>query len=555
MSIRMRRRRVSHGIPMRRVATIPLAAILGLTARPVPTAAQSPVSLPSPIAAKVDSVFAAFDRPGSPGCAVGIFSAGAVDYARGYGLASLEDRIPITPRTVFQIGSVSKMFTAAAVALMARDGMLTLDDDIRRYVPELPAYGRPIRIRHLVNHTSGLREIFLLAPLAEDPIVTNEQGLSLLARQQELEFDPGDRFRYTNSGYLLLAMIVERVSGESLREYLARHFFRPLEMEATYVRDDLSTGTVRAIPYGPLPNGEYQVLVDPNSEVITGPGAVNTTIEDLARWDGEFYSRTVGGETLWNEVSRPGRLSDGSTVPYGLGIVLDEYRGLRRMRHGGAWLGWRADFTRFPDQRRTIAVLCNSGGETFPLLIAERVYFDPVSGEIRRVSLRSGSLILHDFDEEIVLGPVADNEFDAWGGWIRIAFHSEAENGGRRLDLRYGSNPARTFVAVETTTSGTGKLREFEGEFHSEEIGLSYEIVVVDGQLLLRERDGTEGRLVPAFEDAFTVGAPVTIAKGRGMSVRFFRDAEGNVTGFRLSLPRLWNLRFDRVGPTSENHP
>jgi hypothetical protein len=325
--------------------------------------------------------------------------------------------------------------------------------------------------------------------------------------------------------------------------------------------------------------------------VITGPGAVNTTIEDLARWDGEFYSRTVGGDALWKEVFRPGRLNDGSTVLYGLGIFIDEYRGLRRMQHGGAWLGWRAGFYRFPDPQRTIAVLCNSGGQTFPLLLAEQVadivlettfrvpladsaaassvavteetlrskvgvYYDSVAGEIRRVSLRNGSLILHDFDEENVLSPVANNEFDAWGGWIRIAFHSEAETGGRRLDLSYGSNPTQTFVSVvETTTLGTGELRDFEGEFHSEEVGASYQVVVVDGQLMLRERDGTEGRLAPAFEDAFTVGAPVTIARGRGMSVRFVRDAEGNVTGFRLSLPRLWNLRFDRVVPANENHP
>jgi hypothetical protein len=239
---------------------------------------------------------------------------------------------------------------------------------------------------------------------------------------------------------------------------------------------------------------------------------------------------------------------------------------------------------RFVDPRLAIAVLCNSGGETFPLLLAEEVadilldetfrvppadsatvssvavteealrskvgvYYDSGTGEIRRVSARDGALILHDFDEEVELRLAASNEFDAWGGWIRIAFHSEAENGGRWLDIRYGSNPAQTFVSVETTTLGTGELRDFEGEFHSEEVGLSYQLVVVDDQLLLRERDGTEGRLAPAFEDAFTVGAPVTIARGRGMSVRFVRDAEGNVAGFRLSLPRLWNLRFDRAVP------
>jgi CubicO group peptidase (beta-lactamase class C family) len=533
----------------------------------------------------VDSVFAAFDPPGSPGCAVGIFSAGAVDYARGYGLASLEDRSPITSRTVFQIGSVSKMFTAAAVALLARDGMLTLDDDIRRYVPELPAYGRPIRIRHLLNHTSGLREIFILSPLSEDPISTNEQGLRLLARQQELEFDPGERFRYTNSGYLLLAIIVERVSGESLREYLARHFFAPLEMEATHVHDDLTmVMEARATGYGPLPNGEFQVLVDPNSEVITGPGAVNTTIEDLARWDKEFYSGTVGGEALWKEVSRPGRLNDGSTVPYGLGIVLDEYRGLRRMRHGGTWLGWRAQFVRFPDQRRTIAVLCNSGGQTaqtVPLPLAERVadilldgtfrvppadsaavsslavteealrskvgvYYDSETGEILRISFRDGKLIGHDFGMESELRPAADNEFEALAGWLRIVFDSLAESGGRRLNRTLGSNPAQTFLSVESTTLGTDELRDFEGEFHSEEVGVSYQLVVVDGQLLLRERNGTEKQLAPAFGDAFTV---------ENMSIRFGRDAEGNVVGFRLSASRLWNLRFDRVVPANENHP
>jgi CubicO group peptidase (beta-lactamase class C family) len=544
--------------------------------------AQEPVALPSLLATKVDSVFSAFDRPGSPGCAVGVFRAGAIAYARGYGMASLEHRIPITTRSVFETASASKMFTAAAVALLAQDGMLTLDDDIHRYVPELPTYGRPIRIRHLLYHTSGLREVFTLWRFAKGPISTNEQGLRLLARQQELDFDPGERFRYTNSGYLLLAMIVERVSGESLREYLARHFFAPLEMEATHVHDDSTmVMEARATPYAPTPDGGYRIVVDLYSEVISGPSGLNTTIEDLARWDGDFYSGTVGGDALWKEVSRPGKLDDGSTVPYGLGMELDEYRGLRRMHHGGTWGGWRAHFMRFPDQRLAIAVLCNLAGDTFPLLLAQEVadilldgtfrappadsaagssvavteealrskvgvYYDSETGEIRRVSLRDGKLILHAFGEEVELRPAADNEFDAWGGWLRIVFDSLAESGGRRLNITTGSWPAQTFLSVESTTLGTHEMRDFEGEFHSEEVGVSYQLVVVDGQLLLRERNGTEKQLAPAFEDAFTV---------ENMSIRFGRDAEGNVVGFRLSASRLWNLRFDRVVPANENHP
>jgi CubicO group peptidase (beta-lactamase class C family) len=342
--------------------------------------AQSPVLAPA-LAARVDSIFAPFTAAGSPGCALGIVQDGRLSYARGYGLASIELGVPITPRTIFDIGSVSKQFTAMAVVLLAQDGKLSLDDEIQKYLPEMPRYARPVTIRHLLHHTSGLRDyIDLLAwsGVEEEAVTGDREALDILARQKAPNFEAGAQFLYSNTGFFLLSVIVERVSGRSLREFAAERIFRPLGMAHTqYVdRHDLVVAG-KAGSYARGPAGGFRLALA-NWEQ-TGDGAVNTSVEDLLLWDGNFYSGTVGGDAALRELQTPGVLNDGKPITYALGLNVDTYRGARSVAHGGSWAGFRAQLTRFPELRTSVIVLCNvaeSGPGGLAAKVADAVLAD-----------------------------------------------------------------------------------------------------------------------------------------------------------------------------------
>ena len=311
--------------------------------------------------AKVDAVFAAFDTTTSPGCALGVIRDGRLVYARGYGMANLELGVPIAPGTVFDIGSTSKQFAAASIVLLALDGKLSIDDDIRKYLPEIPAYKRPVTIRHMLNHTSGLRDYLELMGLTGvhfDGVSTSEEALEIIARQKDTNFLPGDEYLYSNSGFFLLSEIVKRVSGKTLRAFAQERIFDPLEMRQTHFHDDHTLIVPRrATGYSPLPGGGFRI--DMSGFEQTGDGSVMTTVEDLARWDRNFYDPKVGGQKMLDALHTRGLLTSGEKLDYALGLVVDEYRGLKRVSHGGSWAGYRAQLMRFPDERLSVICLCN----------------------------------------------------------------------------------------------------------------------------------------------------------------------------------------------------
>lgn len=269
-------------------------AFVALVLSATPTLAQRSAQ---PSDARIDSIFVAYDKPDSPGCALGVYRDGQIAYARGYGMADLERNVPITPRTVFDIGSTAKQFAAATIVMLADDGKLSLDDDLRRHIPELPAYEQPITIRQMLHHTSGLRDYIDLLTLAGerlDGVTTADEALAMLVRQRELNFTPGSAHLYSNSGYFLFSIIVERVTGRSLREVAQERIFTPLGMTHTeYLGsyDDLIPH--RAIAYAPRP--DKRLRVDVSRWAQLGDGAIFTTVEDLLRWDENFYTARVGG--------------------------------------------------------------------------------------------------------------------------------------------------------------------------------------------------------------------------------------------------------------------
>jgi CubicO group peptidase (beta-lactamase class C family) len=329
-----------------------------------PTTTGRSVALPdAALSNQVDKLFAPWDKPDSPGCALAVVKDGRIIHSRGYGMADLEHDVPITPASAFYVGSLSKQFTAMAVALLAQQGTLSLDDDIHKYLPELPAYDKPITIRHLIHHTSGLPEYMPLLARAgwrPDAPFSNQDALQIVARERQLNFEPGEQFAYSNTGYTLLALIVERAAGVRLDEFADARIFSPLKMKDTHFHAD-ATRLVkqRAYAYEPSPGGGLRL--GPPVPTRVGAGGIFTTVEDLARWDQNFYDARVGGNALIKQLTTPGTLNSGRALEYAFGLEVRTYRGLRVVEHGGDFAGYHAYLARFPDQRLSVILLCNLG--------------------------------------------------------------------------------------------------------------------------------------------------------------------------------------------------
>ena len=321
--------------------------------------ATSAQSLDASTVVRIDSVFSRF-TPETPGCAAGVYQNGRVVFAKGYGSSNIEYGVPITPQTPFIMGSVSKQFTAAAIALLVQDGRIRLDDDVHKYVPELPDYGKKITIDQLVHHTSGLRDFWSLVDasgMRPDDGYTVADVVKLASRQRHLNFDPGAEYNYSNTGYVLLGVIVQRASGKSLREFAAERIFKPLGMTVSHFHDDHNQPIRgRAIAYSPV-SGGWKINVWNND--IVGQGGLMTTLDELQKWDENFYTGTVGGRTLLSRQLERGVLNDGKQIAYAFGLEIGEYRGLPMVEHSGSTGGYRTDITRFPDQHTSVATMCN----------------------------------------------------------------------------------------------------------------------------------------------------------------------------------------------------
>ena len=460
------------------------ASMVGLTQ---PASAQE---LTSTQIASIDSVFARFDHTWSPGCAMGVVRDGRLVFSRGYGMANLEHNIALTDRSVFRIGSVSKQFTAAAIALLAQDDSLSLDDDVRRFLPELPEYDHLITIRHFLNHTSGIRDyltVMYLAGYRDDDWYTDQDAIDILVRQDELNFDPGDEFLYSNAGYFLLSQIVKRASGMSLREFAAVRMFRPLGMMDSHFQDD-HTYVVpqRATGYAPTRDGTFRISM--TTLDMVGDGGVFTTVQDLAKWDQNFYAPTVGGQRLLRDMHTQAVLNDGDTLTYALGLSVTEYRGLEVVQHGGAFVGFRAQLMRFPTEQLSVICLCNLSA-TSPTRLSYGVV-------------------------DIVLGDrLAPREERAAGGGGRAEEASSPVSSPRRSELR-----------------------QFTGRYYAPELDATYEITLESDSLTVAVGNDVDGVLEFLGDDRFD----------RDGIVFRFQRAGDRIIGFRLDAGRVKNLLFEK---------
>ena len=343
-------------------AALLLAAATLLIATGVVPLAGPPAGSGAAPGARIDAIFAPWAATDGPGCAVAAMEGGDIVLADGYGAANLEYGIPITPASVFHVASVSKQFTALAVALLADEGRLSWDDDIRRHVPELPDYGVPITLRHLAQHTSGIRDQWSLLQMAGwrwgGDVITQGDVLDLLTRQTALHFRPGTEHLYSNSGYTLLAVAVERVSRQSLRAFTDERIFGPLGMTSTTFRDD-HTLLVRDRAYAYEADGARGYRLSIPDFAVVGASSLFTTVEDLARWNRNFRTGEVGGRDAVRQIQETTTLANGAQVSYAYGLVHGTHRGRRTVGHGGTDAGYRSEFLRFPEEDLAVAVLCN----------------------------------------------------------------------------------------------------------------------------------------------------------------------------------------------------
>jgi CubicO group peptidase (beta-lactamase class C family) len=534
--------------------------------------------------AKVDAIFAQYNKPDSPGCALGVIKDGKLIYARGYGMANLEHNIPNGPKMVYDIGSTSKQFTAASILLLAQRGKLSLDDDARKHIPELPAYQKPVTIRNLLHHTSGVRDyltLFSLAGVNFDDTTTEEYALDIIARQKALNFTPGDEWLYSNSGYFLLSIIIKRASGKSFAEFAKENIFDPLGMKHTLILDSHKRIVpMRATGYSPNPRGGFQIEMS-NFEQ-TGDGAVQTSIEDLSLWDQNFYEPKVGGKTLLEQMQTVGALNNGEKHDYASGLFIGEYKGLRRVSHGGSWAGYRAELARFPDQKFSVACLCNlsvtnpsllsmrvadvylaeeikalelkkakeieaktGGGFSGTFVMAEEklkekagIYRSLTNGELRRVMLRDGKLRIDAFTRfSSELKPFSEIQFNIVGQEGAVVEFGSA-GGKARLRLSRNNRKPDTFDRVEAFEPSAGQLSEFAGNYYSEELDTTYKMSVEEGKLVVIDSNDEKEPLTPTVRDSFAIIS--------GPQFEFSRDAAGKVSGFAVHAGRIRNVRFSK---------
>jgi CubicO group peptidase (beta-lactamase class C family) len=524
------------------------------------------------IAAKVDAVFADVDRPTSPGCALGIVRGGALTYARGYGQASVELGVPIGPSTVFDIGSVSKQFTAMAVMLLVEDGKVSLEDDIRTHFPEIPSYGRPVTVRHLLQHTSGLRDYTGLLELAGydlRDVTTVPQALGAIARQRGVDFQPGERFQYNNSGFFLASMLVERVSGQTLAAFAQARIFAPLGMTATRFAGSHSISVPgRATAY--TPEGDRFAIQMSNWEQ-TGDGAVQTSVEDLVRWLAAFDTHAVGTAATLEAMETPGRLASGAPIDYGLGQFVGTHRGLRRVYHGGSWAGFRAALYRWPSASTSVMVLCNRSDANPParaervseIVLADRmtpaplaapataaapavkdepggldtlagVYWSAQQGQVARVETREGRLWAPFSRGALPMVPTGPREFvirEPLPFEMRFVF---TRGGGHwTLERSVESRERTRFEWRPSWAPSTEELRALAGTYYSAELDAEY-VLRMDGTRLVRapKREAPEP-LVPAFAGTFEWGQAAIRFSPDHRSFEVFAGGESGIAFVR----------------------
>ncbi|MEX0837172.1 MAG: serine hydrolase domain-containing protein [Gemmatimonadota bacterium] len=544
-------------------APVLTSALVALAVLAHPTAAQTPPDA----AHEVDQIFERWDGVTSPGCAVGVRKNGLTVLERAYGMADLEHGIANTPSTRFEGGSLSKQFTAAAVILLVLDGALSLDDDVRQYIPEVPDYGHTITLKHLLTHTSGLRDWGSVASISGwgrgERTHDHDWVLDIVSRQSALNFVPGHEYSYSNTGFNLLAIVVTRVSGMPFADFSRERIFEPLGLSLTEWRDDYRRIVPgRSTAYRTRDGGEGWEIDRPIENVF-GNGGILTTVADLGVWNEALEDGRLGGPDFVRLMHDTGVLNDGSRTLYASGLVVGESMGVPSVTHTGSTAGYRAFLGRYPEQDLSVAMICNAanvstGGTgasvaraylgdaaedptTPDYASAARpedarragLYHDPVTGDTRELAFTAG--VLHDGSTPLLR--LDERTFQVGAGDARYAF----DTGSGRVGFEEESweYSSQRWEPVEPWSPSASELAAFTGTYHSVDAETTYVVSAEDGTLTVWQRPGDTRDLSPLYRDAFSMG---------GMIVRFRRDGAGNVDTLSLSLGRVYDMHFERAG-------
>jgi CubicO group peptidase (beta-lactamase class C family) len=522
---------------------------------------------------KVDQLFAQWDRADSPGAAVVIVKDGSVDYQRGCGYANLEHRIPITPQTLFDVASVAKQFTGLSVAMLVHQGKLSLDDDIRKYLPDVPDFGKPITIGNLLHHTSGLRdwpETLGLSGLDMEGPISLDTILEMVRRQRELDFMPGEEHLYSNTGYNLLAAAVAKATGLSFRAWTEANLFRPLGMKHTFVCDNSAEVVPgHADSYAPVDNGRFYRV---NSQLSAqGSSSLFITAEDMGKWLLNFESARVGGKAAMELMRQPGKLNGGAPVTYGFGLDLGDYHGSLMISHGGGWAGYRSFVIYIPEKRFGVAVLSNAANMAAPGLAvkiadlylgnspakpsnqlqskppaavkSDPASWDPFLGTYRLgpnwllTITREGDQLMAQASREdkFKMTPTSDTIFfvEAYGAAVEFV----REPSGSVTNLLYrGINALKVSLSENTPA----RLADYAGDYWSEELQVAGRIEIHDGKLASRQRSGNWIHFLPSGPDRFD-------AESGGLVLEFTRGPASEITEAKASGGRVRNIRYTRV--------
>ncbi len=531
-------------------------------------------------AARVDSVFRAFDRTDSPGCALGVYQDGAIRYARGYGLASLEYSVPLSPRTVLDVGSISKQFTAMAMLILEKDGKLSLDDPIRKLYPEMPAYADRITWRRALSQTSGLRDLWSMwgqtgRTFAGDTV----DALNVIIHSAEPNYEPGASYLYTNTGWILAAQAVYRLTGKTLAQFAEERIFGPLGMRDTRFLVDRAAIIPNLAESYSFREKSYRVQRNPYDGAIMGAGGIHTTVEDFGRWLNNYDAATVGGRDIVTTMTTATKLNDGSPatsgpgLAYAVGLTVGTARGLRVVSHGGSWGGFRGHFLRFPDQRFAVATFCNlttSGPDSLAQKVAaiylgDRMQPDTVGawaealagaprvgvppaelrrlagvwrnverGEVRRTRM-TGDTLVSVGQTPTPYVPLGSGRFRTEGG-TEVRFEGDGPAPARMVVRNAGG--LVTFARADTVALDSLKLAEYAGDYRSDEVEVTHTWKVEKGKLAAYAGYRRLGVLEPSYQDGFTQGGSV---------IDVVRDRKGRITGFLVESGRVRHLRFTRV--------
>ncbi len=543
--------------------------------------AQSPKlgkqKVPDSVEKQIDLIFKEYDKPDSAGVAIAIMQKGNVVFLKGYGSSNLEHRIPIYPKiTRFNIGSTSKQFTAFSILLLAEQKKLSLDDNIRKHIPELHNFGKKITLRQMIYHTSGIRsELQLLGMAGYTPgdVITRNTVLQMIYRQKELDFESSEKSSYSNSGFTLLSEVVERVSGKTFAEFTAENIFKPLQMDDSFfIESHQSVVKNMADPYGYFQNEFYK---SPANEGYSGPTGLLTTASDLTKWALNFRQPTVGNKKIIEQMNTLGVLNNGETFGFAMGQFIEKYKGLKHIQHGGGTAGYVSYLGRFPEQDFAVLLLGNSSSinargkslEVADVFLAKYFKDKSANGNStkNKVNLANFKPVGHYWNEKdqrsvqvsvnnnsllfaigggptITLIPSGKGEFQMQNVGIdrRVRFNKNA-HGDNTMHVFVGGKEVETFEIYTPQKYTTEELKQYVGKYYSEELGTIYALEVSNGSLIVRHLRFANNTLVPVKSDIFRN------TSWRFSTLKFERNKTGKIIEFRISSMRVKNVHFKKM--------